>query len=195
MRLNVFALASIAFFTSSAAFGYEEYSKFKGWDIDVYSNDGQPFQCLGFTRYEGGMVTFVGFERYEDKDLFKLKLQDDSWKSIEEGKEYQLTVKFPNREPWTLNAEGSTGKFSDGSDYFEIIIYQELGEIAYDFISDFRKTTFMELLVEKNKIGKFKLKGTMGMMSEVARCYQEKVKSKPQSDPFSSSSKEDPFDL
>ena len=76
-------------------------------------------------------------------------------------------------------------------------MFYELDDDAIKFIQDFRKTTGMKIYVEDNQIGHFSLKGTMGMMSLVTECYQNKVKRR-NNDPFQSSSSrnsDDPFDL
>lgn len=76
-------------------------------------------------------------------------------------------------------------------------MFYELDGDTINFIQDFRKTTAMKIYVEDNQIGHFSLKGTMGMMSIVTECYQNKVKGRT-NDPFQSSSfrdTDDPFDL
>lgn len=172
------------------------YKEFKGWEIDVYTNDNnQPYSCRGYMPYEGGMRFAIGFTRdRDDAPGLTIRFWNESWKSIEEDKEYEITFKFPRRNPWTFAAEGMA---SAKDDFFGVRMFYELDEDTINFIQDFRKTTAMKIYVEDNQIGHFSLKGTMGMMSIVTECYQNKVKGRT-NDPFQSSSSrdtDDPFDL
>jgi hypothetical protein len=194
-HLYILLASTLIAIQTNTAFAQEStsFSTYKGWDISYRENsDGDPFQCSGFTQYEGGMGIFIGFERFTNGDGMFMNLAHKSWKSIEDGKEYEIKIEFPRRSPWTLKADGyttSSGYFGVGMDY----VFDD--DVA-EFISDFKKTTGMDISVQGNKIGSFTLKGSMGMMNEVARCFKQRVV-EPSKDPFnsSSSSSSDPFDL
>lgn len=172
------------------------YKEFKGWEIDVYTNkNNQPYSCRGYMPYEGGMRFAIGFTRgSDDEPGLTIRFWSANWRSIEEDKEYEITFEFPRRKPWNLTAQGMA---SPKDDFFGVRMFYELDDDAINFIQDFRKTTGMKIYVEDNQIGHFSLKGTMGMMSLVTECYQNKVKRR-NNDPFQSSSSrnsDDPFDL
>lgn len=173
-----------------------EYKKFKGWEIDVYTDENsRPYSCRGFMPYEGGTRFSIGFQRGSEGDAgLVVRLWNDSWKSIEQDKEYDITFEFPRREPWTLTADGMAST-KDG--FYGVKMFYALDDDSFKFIEDFRKTTSMRIYVEKNQIGYFSLKGTMGMMGLASECYQKHVKRR-SNDPFNSSSSRnsnDPFDL
>lgn len=173
-----------------------EYKTFKGWEVDVYVDENdQPYACRGYMNYEGGMSFSIGFMRGSDDEAgLSLRLWHESWKSIEEDKEYEITFEFPRREPWKLTADGLS---SPKDDFYGVSMFYRLDDDSLSFIEDFRKTTSMRLYVDKNQIGRFSLKGTMGMMGLVSECYRKRVKSR-YNDPFNSSSSRDtndPFDL
>lgn len=190
-RLGFFLLL---FFASPAVSEVIPYSTFGSWDIDLYTGDDDvPTACRGYVRYNGSETSMlVGFAKSEEKDLFTLTILNDDWRSIERGKEYSLTIKFPNRSPWTLT---TLGLADPDNDYFGVRLRNELNEKAWEFISDYRKSLNMKVDVEGNPIGGFKLKGTSGMLSEAWKCYQNKVVNA-KKDPFSvGSKKSDPFDI
>ncbi|MDB3912109.1 hypothetical protein N9381_10055 [Paracoccaceae bacterium] len=195
MRILVFIVLVLA---APAFSEVKNFSKFRSWDIDIYSDEnGRPNSCLGYASYiESGTVMLVGFRKRSDKEYFVLHIMNSSWKSIEEGKEYSIKIKFPNRSPWTIATNG----LSNDDDFFGVSVENTLNDKAWEFISDYRKSLSMKVSVEGNNVGAFKLKGTSGMLSEAWKCFNSIVKPS-QSDPFapksnaSSSKKSDPFDI
>lgn len=173
------------------------FSEFRGWDIDLYIYDsGEPYACLGSVSYkQSNTMLMVGFEKRGDDDLLNFSIWNEAWASIEQGKEYELEIKFP-RDKWTL-----TGSGGEIDQLFFVQVQNILNEKAWGFIADFRKSLSMKVSIKGNLIGNFTLKGSSGMILDAWKCYKGQVQSYG-NDPFSGSPKSskskdvtDPFDI
>ncbi len=160
-----------------------------GWDISFYpSSEG----CQAFALFEEDTAFFIGFDNTGDILALDVTLLDARWSSIEDGKEYSVTLNFGNETPWTLEMDGVKT-----DDYPGLNIMIDAGSDEADlFIKEFQRETRMEWSFGGNRLGRYTLRGSRRAFDEVITCqrsYFEALQS--QSDPFakSGSGKKDPF--
>lgn len=161
-----------------------------GWDISFYpGSEG----CQAFALFEEDTAFFIGFDNSGEQLLLDVTLLDKRWSSIEDSKEYSVTLHFGNETPWTLEMDGVQ---LDGFPGLNIMIDASSDE-ADLFINEFQRETRMEWAFGSNLLGRYTLRGSRRAFDEVIACqrsYFEAMQS--QSDPFSASGtgkKKDPF--
>lgn len=166
-----------------------DWKTIDGWDISFYpGSEG----CQAFALFEEDTAFFIGFDNTGDSLALDVTLLDQRWGSLEDGKEYSVTLHFGNETPWTLNMDGVRMDDYPGLN----ILIDASSDEADLFIDEFQRETRMEWTYEGNKLGRYTLRGSRRAFDEVIACqrsYFEAVKS--QSDPFatSGSTKTDPF--
>lgn len=160
-----------------------------GWDISFYpSSEG----CQAFALFEEDTAFFIGFDNTGGVLALDVTLLDERWTSIEDNKEYSVTLHFGNETPWTLEMDGVQ---MDGFPGLNIMIDASSDE-ADLFIDEFQRETRMEWYFGNNRLGRYTLRGSRRAFDEVIACqrsYFDALSS--QSDPFatSGSGKRDPF--
>ncbi len=158
------------------------------WDVSFYDN---MQGCSAFASYEGGTSFFIGLSGTDELYLEVLLLNSD-WKSLEAGKEYDVSVKFGNEGHWNLEMNGD---YSDQFGSLKLSVPAN-SEKAGDFVDEFMRETKMVWKYEGTSLGIFKLNGSSRAFEEVVVCtksYRDAVRSS--NDPFSSSAPDkDPFD-
>ncbi|GGH22495.1 hypothetical protein GCM10010973_07830 [Cribrihabitans marinus] len=158
------------------------------WDISFYSGSEG---CSAFAAYDGGFSFFIGLAGREDLYL-EIFIANKDWRSIEEGKEYEVTAKFGNESPWNLEMTGSVD-----DDFRALRLYVPAdSDDAGRFVQEFMRETKMRWTYEGADLGLYKLNGSRRAFKEVVACtksYRDAVRSS--SDPFSrSSTGSDPFE-
>lgn len=159
------------------------------WDISFYPNAAG---CSAFASYDGGISFFLGLDGSGDEMAMEVLLFDEKWKSIEEGKDYEVKVAFGNETPWTLDM---TGRKADTVSGLRILIPIS-SEQAANFADEFMRSSHMEWTYEGVSLGRLGLDGSRQAFSEAIDCtksYQEAIGQS--SDPFSGASPNagDPF--
>ena len=158
------------------------------WDISFYpGSEG----CQAFAVFEEGTAFFIGFDNTDDLLALDVTLIDSRWSSIEDGKEYPITVKFGNETPWTLDMNGILV-----DDYPGLNIMIDAGkDQAALFVDEFQRKTSMEWSYSGSSLGRYTLSGSRRAFDEVVACQQSYFQAlEGQSDPFAGGgSSTDPF--
>jgi len=166
-----------------------DWKTVEGWDISFYpASEG----CQAFALFEEDTAFFIGFDNSGDGLLLDVTLLDERWGSIEDGKEYSVTLHFGNETPWTLEMDGVQMDDFPGLN----ILIDASSDEADLFINEFQRETRMKWSFGDNLLGRYTLRGSRRAFDEVIACqrsYFEAIQT--QSDPFaaSGSGKNDPF--
>lgn len=160
-----------------------------GWDISFYpSSEG----CQAFALFEEDTAFFIGFDNSNDQLALDITLLDERWSSIQDGKEYSVSLHFGNESPWTLEMDGV-----QIDDFPGLNIMIDAGSDEADlFVDEFQRETRMEWYFGNNLLGRYTLRGSRRAFDEVIACQRSYFEAlETQSDPFaaSSSKKKDPF--
>jgi len=160
-----------------------------GWDISFYpSSEG----CQAFALFEEDTAFFIGFDNSGDSLLLDVTLLDERWNSIQDGKEYSVSLHFGNESPWTLEMDGV-----QMDDFPGLNIMIDAGSDEADlFVDEFQSETKMEWYFGNNLLGRYTLRGSRRAFNEVIACQRSYFEAlETQSDPFatSGSKKKDPF--
>lgn len=157
--LCVVSFAAAALLSGTVAAVAEEsplWAEVGGWDvrIDRTLNDG----CFAIAYYEGGSVFRIGLNMIDRSGY--VVVGNTNWKSLEEGKEYDIRFQFGNEEPWDAVAEVFAGKnlmarFEDP-----------------DFLHEFAKKHTVRVFYRNKEIAGLKLKGSYKALREVLSCQE-----------------------
>ena len=180
------AALAAACLTGPAAADTIHWKSVSGWDISFYPGaEG----CQAFAVFEQDTAFFIGFDSTENQLSLDLTLLDQRWSSLEQDKNYEVSVQFGNESPWTVTM---TGLAVDGYPGLHILINAGSDKAAL-FVEEFQRKTFMEWTYQGNLLGRFTLRGSRKAFDEVIRCQRSYSEAKAsQSDPFSTK-KNDPF--
>lgn len=157
-----------------------------GWDISFYPNSKG---CQAFALFEEDTAFFIGFDNNQDLLSLDITILDERWGSIEDGKEYSITLNFGDETPWTLEMDGVR---MDGYPGLNIMIDAGTDE-ADLFIDEFQRETSMLWKYGSAELGRYTLRGSRNAFDEVVACqrsYFEALAS--QSDPFAASQSRNP---
>ncbi|WP_193142539.1 hypothetical protein [Meridianimarinicoccus sp. MJW13] len=135
------------------------------WEIDFYPDSNG---CAAFASFDGGTAFSIGLMRVDDELLFHVNLVSENWKSLEEGKEYPIDVKFGNEIPWNLDMIGTKSDPLFGI-HFQI---DAMSESAGLFVDEFMREINMSWSFEGNSLGVFSLKGSGLAFKEVVECQK-----------------------
>lgn len=189
MKFVALIVGLFGLFCSKAAIAETSEWKTVGWwDILFLPSTGG---CTAFATYDKGVMVGIGLASAEELQMHVILMNDD-WKSIEEGKEYEINVKFGNETPWRLEMNGFQTQSSYGLDLTLPAATDQSGVFAKEFMRE----TGMEWHYEGRSLGDFSLKGSRLAFQEVVACtksYRSALQTS--ADPFaSSSSSSDPFE-
>lgn len=193
------ALAAVLCVFSSVDHSAAETIKWKtvgDWSIDAYVyDDGNIHSCLASGSYEGGDALLVGLQFDQGQSHLVIWLANDNWRSIESGKEYEVTIQFGNESPWTVTMDGLT----NANGFRGLSFVRPWDEITNAWLWDFRRKLSMRVHFGANLIGHYTLRGTNAAVVEVLNCYERLVIGGRNEDPFGSdgrnASGDDPFEL
>jgi hypothetical protein len=177
-------------FGVNGAFGQTvDWKTIGDWDISFYPNSEG---CQAFALFEEDTAFFIGFDNTENILALDVTLLDERWESIQDGKEYSITLNFGDETPWTLEMDGVQ---MDGYPGLSIMIDANSDE-ADLFIDEFQRETSMEWSYEGTALGRYTLRGSSRAFDEVIACQRSYLDAiEPPSDPFAASGgkKKDPF--
>lgn len=161
------------------------------WDVRFYPDDRG---CSAVTQYEGGTAFFIGFSEHENGIGFEVIIFNENWKSIEDGKDYDIEVKFGNESPWDLNMTGIED--SDGIPGLKFWNSEDSDNVAR-FVDEFQRKLSMEWRYQGTSLGRFALRGSRAAFDEVLKCQNSFKNATSDNDPFSTTqprNKPDPFE-
>lgn len=162
------------------------YAKVKGWSID-YSDSGQP-QCLMSGTFETGTflsLSLIGAGR--DMEQMLLMAHKD-WRSIREGQDIEVVLRFDDKTPWTVTADGV--EMDAGGGGF-IAADPAYSDEAGRFATDFKYASVMTLAINGRDWDHFNLKGSAAAYEKMVECQGRLLAASAPNDPFAAST--DPF--
>lgn len=115
MRRLLFGLVSCLMATGPAVAEESEIIKWKevgGWT--VASDTSMEGSCFITSMFEGGIRLRLGFYPKGSESPLYMSFASDDWKSLEVGKDYDLTFRFDKSDPWSAAATAAgdeSGKF------------------------------------------------------------------------------------
>lgn len=185
----VFAISAVVSGAKVAASDIQPDWKTVGnWDLRV--DRSLNYGCFMITRYHGGDMLRVGFDRKHQNGY--VMLGNTEWKSIEAGKEYQLQLQFDNRVPWNGNAVAF--EFSHSSPAFLFVSFRKS-----NFIDELAISQSLIIRYKGHVVSKLLLTGSNAAVRELIRCQQiidqadAGTKTNPTQDPFATTTGVDPF--
>lgn len=148
-----------------------------GWDIRVDMTLG--YGCFVMAEYKSGTVFRTGFDITNGKGY--IIVGNKEWASLEEGKEYPLSLKFGNEPAWSGDAIGF--QFNNTGGVYLYIVFSNL-----DLLEEFMRKTSVEIRYQENLIATLSLKGSYSAFMEAIRCQKTMADRMPNSpvenDPF-----------
>lgn len=192
MRVSLIGLISfilISLFSFSLQASTIDWKTVNGWNVRVDSSLG--YGCFLLTDYKGGTVIRIGFNP-ENRFNGYLLVGNDKWKSLEEGKEYKISIQFDGLNPWEADAIGF--KFGSKKKFIYLLINFE----SPDFLKEFGRKHKMKIDYNSRRIATLSLKGSSAALGELLVCQNAMMNAKKKSnslDPFNESSgrSDDPF--
>lgn len=185
-----------AFMLPSVAFGDQAipYKSVNGWDVLVDKTLGNA--CFISTSYDTGIVLRMGFDFSGTTRQIYMALGNDNWKSLEEGKDYPIEIRFDNNPVWSATASAKTV----GSINFLVVTSTNA-----NFAEEFARKLRMRASFQGREIAHLRLSGSSRALDALLECQKIvddalKPAAPPQpKDPFSTApnvkSANDPFEL
>jgi hypothetical protein len=190
--LSTLAAGFLALSVNGAVAQTIDWKTIGGWDISFYPNSEG---CQAFALFEEDTAFFIGFDNTDNILALDVTLLDQRWESIQDGKDYSVTLNFGDETPWTLEMGGIQ---TDGYPGLNIMIDASSDE-ADLFIDEFQRETRMVWSFQGSELGRYTLRGSRRAFDEVIACqrsYLDALGASQSSDPFATSGKsksKDPF--
>ncbi|RIA55757.1 hypothetical protein [Dichotomicrobium thermohalophilum] len=162
------------------------------WQIRVDPSLGNA--CFMIASWEQGTILRIGFVSGQStSNVPYIILGNSYWNSIQEGKDYNLTFRFDNEKPWSVNAVG----FRMGQSVYLLF---EVG--SWDFVDEFMRKHGVQVAYQGKVIANLRLTDSFAALKETANCHVQMAQaglqsSQPGRDPFRTPSTvpdRDPFD-
>ncbi|WEX76167.1 hypothetical protein PYH37_004446 [Sinorhizobium numidicum] len=190
MRRLSLGIASLLISVCTVSAEPSEIIKWKdvnGWT--VASDVTMEGSCFIISEYEGGVTLRLGFHPKGSEFPFYMMFGNDDWKSIEIGKDYDLSFQFDRSEPWTASARvagDESGKF----------LFINLAEP--DFLSGFVRKRGLKITFEDRVVANLSLRDSGRAAEEMLNCQKAVDKliaeEDEKRDPFGGKAEEtDPF--
>jgi hypothetical protein len=119
--------------------------------------------CFILSGYPTGTIIRVGLDN-KNKNGYVL-IGNPKWRSLELGKEYQLTFQFDGDAPWT-------GPFTAMSMGSSTVLFAPFSNS--NFFRDFAAKPGLRIYYESNEVARLQLNGTYAAMKALVDC-QDKV--------------------
>lgn len=157
-----------------------------GWSIGIDHTIGGG--CFIYTLYEGDTSARIGFD--PGSRGFYFLVGDLDWRSMEDGKEYDVVLQMGKRPEWTAIALGSRM----GEVPALLVVFDDA-----NFIAEFAGQNFISMRLGGQEIANLSLDGSARAIDEMISC-QEAVNNgtaggPPAGDPFATTppNQDDPF--
>ena len=168
---------------------WEDFSR---WTVSVNSDFG--YGCTIESKAYDPML-FAGFDN-SDVTAF-VAFANEKWRSIEEGKRYELEMDFDGNEFWGDTFVG----MKDPDDRGILVLWGEGGSDSsiYDWLRDFASHHELTIRFEGKTVGTIPLRGTAEAVRSLLECHEattDLLQPEPDSeDPFSdpTPNDDDPF--
>lgn len=170
---------------------YADVSKWKTvgtWDVSFY--DKVP-GCLASASYDGGISFFIGFELLDNKNLLRVSLANESWTSLENGKEYPIKVYFGDETPWNLEMGAELANGLPILNFW----FNASSEQSNLFLEEFQRELNMEWFFSGVSLGNLSLRGSKLAIDATLECQKSFIQAVSNvEDPFGNRSNVDPSD-
>ena len=183
---KILATAMAMALTTSAAIASDDTipwgkGQVAGWDIAVDTSLGGG--CFILAVFDGDTLVRIGFDP-SNQDYY-LILGDADWQSIEEGKDYDLTITLGHRRPWDATANGISL-----SDSTALMVRSD----DTHFLDEFASQQNIRVEYNGDEIANLDLTGSAAALQEMVNC-QQAVNDAADSadDPFQKTDSGDPF--
>lgn len=163
MAARIKLLLMAALVASTATADSIVWRKLGGWDVSFYPGSAG---CQAFALFEKNTAFFIGFDDMGELLTLDVTIVDQSWNSIEDGKEYPIRLRFGDEGIWSLDMDGVR---VDGFPGLNIMIDAKTPE-AKLFIEEFKRELSMEWSYEDAPLGRYTLSGSRDAFDEVKRC-------------------------
>lgn len=151
--------------------------------------------CFIATEYGDDTIFRLGFLSDEYRSPAYFAVGNMNWQSLEEGKDYDLTIQMDNREPWRAQARAMKGKQGE-------IPYLSVEAGEYEFFEEFVRKHSLTISYKGQVVVRLNLRGSAAAMREMLACQEairedaKKAPAQPKQDPFEGvTSSKDPFQL
>lgn len=148
------------------------------WEVRVDTSLGHG--CFAWSAYENGTIFRIGFNA-ESRRAY-LVVGNETWKSLENGKEYALTFQFDNETPWEGNATG----FAKENGSRALFAYISDSK----FFSEFARKNQISIKYRRTEIARLSLRGSQRALAEMLSCQQAMTSARE----HGTHSNSDPFD-
>lgn len=187
--IGTLAFLSLPFTALSDEVVWEEFNR---WTVSVNSDFG--YGCTIGSKAQDPTL-YVGFDN-SDGTAF-VAFGNEKWRSIEEGKKYELEMDFDGNEFWGDTFIGMKNSTDTGI----LVLWGEAttGSTIHDWLRDLAMHHQLNIRYGDRSVGSISLRGTADAIRSLLECRQattELLQPEPDSaDPFSDSppSNDDPF--
>lgn len=169
-------------------------------DWTVSSDASMEGSCFIMSMFDGGVSLRLGFYPKGSEAPLYMSFASDDWRSLEVGKDYDLTFRFDKSEPWSAAV---TAAGSDNGKFLFVNITDP------EFLTGFVRKRALAIAFEDRVIANLNLSGTGPAAEELMKCQRavdqinaeegRKSKEKKKADPFNAPSEKrsagDPFSL
>ncbi|SFB53007.1 hypothetical protein SAMN03159496_04733 [Rhizobium sp. NFR07] len=184
-RCMFIALLLVCSVTPAAAQQAIPWKSSGDWDILMDQTMGNA--CYVTAAYEDGTVIRLGFNFLENERTMYLAIGNAKWKSLEDSKDYEISVTFDNRTPWKAAAVGSD--FASAKWLF-------INGLKGSFANEFARKHSVRVHYNGREIVNLRLKGSSKAIDEMIACQttvNEVTSGKPQQPTTPAPSPQDPF--
>lgn len=163
MRLTVFSsiVLSLMPMTSYAGTDAVLWKEVRGWL--VYSDKTVDNYCYMVTVFDEYTLLRIGFWNGDSRDLAYVAVGNPNWKSIEEGKDYEITYQFDNLPPWRASA---AVWISSGVPFLHTTV-DDVG-----FFDELIRKHSLSIFYQGRTVAKLSLSGSAAASRELALCQQ-----------------------
>lgn len=139
------------------------YADVRGWNIGVNKN----FEgCWITATYQDQTTVWMGFSG-EDRNAF-VAFTNPKWKSIEDGKKYNLTVRAQGQRNWTGVYLGFSQPRAYGGDTGIFA-----GPLKEDFVGDIAAAGGLTLYLGQTRVSQLSMTGSAAAILKAIECHKE----------------------
>jgi hypothetical protein len=153
-----------------------------GWSIAV---DREDYGCFMITEWERGTIIRLGFDADRNSYMW---VSHDSWRSLEEGKKYSLTMKFDDETPWSGPA------FAHRTKQGAPLLTMKWDRGKANFLREFAVSQGVTIWYGEKVIARLRLTGSYAAMAELQNCQKTMDASRDPATPPAGRRVSDPFE-
>jgi hypothetical protein len=137
------------------------WKEVRGWL--VYSDKTVNNYCYMVTVFDEYTLLRIGFWNGDSRDLAYVAVGNPNWKSIEEGKDYEITYQFDNLPPWRASA---AVWMSSGVPFLHTTV-NDVG-----FFDELIRKHSLSIFYQGRTVATLSLSGSAAASRELALCQQ-----------------------